>query len=205
MEMNDIHALDLNLFLALDSLLREKSVTRAAESLGVTQSAMSHRLKNLRRLFDDPLLVRGEEGYLLTPTAQRLEPYVNRGLTEFRLALENKNRFDPATSNRTFYLLTYDYVDHLIVPHLLSLIQQTAPNVRLIVRPLLQAQWARALEQGEADLAVGVYFPDSHVLKKRRLLEDNFLTAIGHKGNFHQIFHSTGGIQQLPPSGDQPF
>lgn len=186
MNMNEINALDLNLFLALNALLRERNVTRAAVELGITQSAMSHRLKNLRQVFEDPLLVRGEEGYLLTPTAQRLEPYVRRGLREFRLALENRNSFQPQFSERTFCLLTYDYVDYLVIPHLLKLLQEQAPGVRLKIRPLQQNDWAHALEQGEADLAIGTWFSEDMNLKKRQLFEDHFLTAVGRSHPYKQ-------------------
>lgn len=179
MKMNEINTLDLNLFLALEHLLQHRSVTRAAEHMGITQSAMSHRLKNLRAVFDDPLLVRGEEGYLLTPTAQRLLPYISRGLTELRLALENRNQFNPATETRTFRLLTYDYVDLLVLPHLLQQFRKDAPNIHLKIRPLPQEGWERTLEQGRADLAVGTFFPDRASFMKRKLFEDNFLSGLG--------------------------
>ena len=65
----DLHRIDLNLLVALDALTRERSVTKAAERAGVTQSAMSHTLRRLRELFDDPLLVRGRGGMVLTPRA----------------------------------------------------------------------------------------------------------------------------------------
>ena len=67
-----LHQIDVNLLVALDALARERSVTRAAQRAGVSQSAMSHTLRRLRELFDDPLLVRGHGGMVLTPRAEAL-------------------------------------------------------------------------------------------------------------------------------------
>ena len=76
----DLHRIDLNLLVALDALTRERSVTKAAKRAGVTQSAMSHTLRRLRDLFDDPLLVRGRGGMVLTPRAEALAIPLRSGL-----------------------------------------------------------------------------------------------------------------------------
>ncbi|MET0384931.1 MAG: LysR family transcriptional regulator, partial [Polyangiales bacterium] len=90
--------LDLNLLVAFDAMARERSVTAAAARVGVTQSAMSHALRRLRVLFDDPLLVRGQSGMLLTPRAEALVVPLRSGLVTLGRALSTPQRFDPHTA-----------------------------------------------------------------------------------------------------------
>jgi hypothetical protein len=90
--------IDLNLLVAFDALAREQNVTRAAERVGVTQSAMSHALRRLRELLDDPLLVRGKSGMVLTARAEALVLPLRSGLVSVDRALVRAERFDPRTA-----------------------------------------------------------------------------------------------------------
>src|SRR4051812_38865827 len=113
--MHDVHGylsgLDLNLVLALDALLAERHVTRAARRLGITQSAASHALARLRDHLGDPLLVRGGRGTMTaTPRALELAPQLHDLLAELAGVLRGE-RFDPATARRTFRICTSDYVE----------------------------------------------------------------------------------------------
>ena len=87
--------LDLNLLVAFDLLVQERSVTKAAERAGVTQSAMSHTLRRLREAFGDELLVRGGGGMLLTPRAEKLIGPIRTGLVALERAVHEPDRFDP--------------------------------------------------------------------------------------------------------------
>src|SRR5690349_19107258 len=96
---DELAGLDLNLVLALDALLAERHVTRAATRLGVSQSAASHALARLRDLLGDPLLVRGPRGAMQpTPRALALAPLLNRALTDVAAALRKPEPFAPSTA-----------------------------------------------------------------------------------------------------------
>jgi DNA-binding transcriptional LysR family regulator len=182
---------DLNLLVAFEALARELSVTRAAQRLGVTQSAMSHSLRRLRELLDDPVLVRGRAGMVLTPRAGSLAVPLRGGLVTLGRALASPDPFQPATARRSFTLATPDLWDVLALPPLLERLGQDAPGVDLAVAPFSGSQGlADELEAGEVDLAVvaqvadGPAVPDIPTpgLVRRRLLRDSFscLIRAGH-------------------------
>lgn len=173
--MQDLHAgsIDLNLLLALDALLLERNVTRAASRVGLTQSAMSHKLRKLRELFDDDLLVGGRHGMVVTARAEMLAGPVRRALLDLHAAVRNTVSFDPATAQRTFTIMTSDYADFVVLPRVLAFFEKNAPGVSLRIRNKLDRVQAR-LEDGSADLAVG--FPvDGANLKKTTVIEENFV------------------------------
>jgi DNA-binding transcriptional LysR family regulator len=145
---------DLNLLVAFDALVRELSVTRAAERVGVTQSAMSHSLRRLRELFDDPLLVRGSGGMLLTPRAHALSIPMRSGLTLLGRALASPDGFDPRTARRVFCIASPDLFDVLVVPPLLARIRRQAPGVDLRIMSLQERRVDEQLETGEVDMAI---------------------------------------------------
>ena len=97
-----IKGIDLNLLVYLDVLLRKRNVTRAAESLGISQPAMSNGLKRLRELFSDPLLVRTSNGMSPTERAQELQPLVREIVASIETAIEPDRRFDAALTDRMF-------------------------------------------------------------------------------------------------------
>jgi len=149
-----LSAVDLNLLVAFDALARERNVTRAAHRVGVTQSAMSHALRRLRDLFDDPLLVRGQGGMALTPRAEALVVPLRSGLVTLGRALAQPAGFDPATAARTFTLATVDLFDVLVIPALLARVRAEAPSVDLAVTPTGDRRLADQLETGEVDAAI---------------------------------------------------
>ncbi len=157
----DLHAIDLNLLVALDALTRERSVTKAAERAGVTQSAMSHTLRRLRELFDDPLLVRGRGGMLLTPRAEALTIPLRSGLVSLARTLAEPAAFDPANAHRTFRLVSPDLFDALVLPTLLQRISEQAPAIDLAVVPTPK-RLADSLETGDIDLAIHPVLLDPH-------------------------------------------
>ncbi|MEZ4251049.1 MAG: LysR family transcriptional regulator [Polyangiales bacterium] len=125
-------SLDLNLLVALDALLQEGSVTRAARRLGLSQPATSHALARLRELFGDPLLVRVGRGLAPTPRAEALRAPLERVLADVRRLLRERPAFDPATSRRRFVLLCPDLLAPLL-PELLTVLEHDAPGVDLAV------------------------------------------------------------------------
>jgi DNA-binding transcriptional LysR family regulator len=147
-------ALDLNLFVAFEAIARERSLTRAAQRLGVTQSAMSHALRRLRQLLGDELLVRGAGGMVLTPRAEALLVPVQSGLTTLARALTTPARFEPALARRAFRLATPDLFDLLVIPPLLDRLRVEAPLIDLVVITIDPRAVAVQLETGQVDLAV---------------------------------------------------
>src|SRR5262245_63161385 len=131
---NDFRKFDLNLLLAFQVLVRERSVSRAAERLFLGQPAMSGALARLRQVFQDEILVRTGRGMEPTTKALALYAQLTPALESIRATLFEHPVFDPATQSRTFHLGMRDWVEAWLVPELIVCIQQTAPRVRIAVR-----------------------------------------------------------------------
>jgi len=177
----DIRAVNLNLLAAFDALLEQRSVTRAASKMGVTQSAMSNSLAQLRLLFDDPLFRRTPRGIEPMPRALELGEPIRRGLGLFERALAPRS-FEPRTETRSFVLATSDYVEFVLLPPLLKRLAREAPGVRLEVRPWGLHQVPKTLASGEIDLMIGFYneVPAHH---EETLLFDEQYVCIARKGH----------------------
>ena len=122
--------LDLNLLVALEALLSESSVTRAAARVGLSQSAMSHKLRRLREQFGDPLLVQVGGGLARTPYADELLGPLRHGLRELHGVWSGPRAFDPMTSDREFIVVSSDYAEFAILPLVLQYARTHAPNIR---------------------------------------------------------------------------
>lgn len=145
--------LDLNLLVALDALLRERSVTRAAERLHMSPSAMSSSLARLRTYFDDELLVPIGRGMEATPRALDLQEAVRDVLLRVESTIALQPAFRPDQSDRSFRIYASDYTQVVLLPHLLALARAQASTVRLeICQQVALPQ--RDLERGDADLLV---------------------------------------------------
>jgi LysR family transcriptional regulator, nod-box dependent transcriptional activator len=149
----NLSGLDLNLLVALDALLSERSVTRAAQRVGLSQPGMSNALGRLRRLLNDPLLVR--QGATLVPTAraEALVAPVHEALELIRGALDAPLHFDPATDRRSFRLSCSDYSVLMLIGPLVRALAAEAPAVVVEVVPRL-ADAPRALANGDVDLVI---------------------------------------------------
>jgi DNA-binding transcriptional LysR family regulator len=147
-----LREVDLNLLVVLDVLLRERSVTRTAQKLHLTPSAVSHALKRLRELFGDELLVR--DGRRMRPTvrAEGLAETLPRILQQLTRALADPAPFETATSTRTFRLAAPDFIAPLL-PLLLQEIGTIAPGVRVELAPFSPAV-VRELVEGRHDVLV---------------------------------------------------
>jgi len=151
----ELAGIDLNLVLALDALLAERHVTRAATRLGITQSAASHALARLRTLLDDAVLVRGPRGTMIpTPRAASLAPAIHRVLDDLAAALRGDATFDPATARRTFRIATSDYVELVLMPRLVERLSRIAPGIDLWLHTLTD-YGDEPLATGTVDMVVG--------------------------------------------------
>ncbi|WP_223633488.1 LysR family transcriptional regulator [Corallococcus sp. EGB] len=179
----DLSGINLNLLVALDALLKETHVTRAAARVGLTQSAMSHALAQLRELLGDALLIRGRGGMVLTPRAQQLAAPLKRGLAELRRALRDEPPFEPATATRRFALATRDFFGSVLLPGALELLGREAPGVDLSVLHVDSNTFPSHLETGEVDLAIIVApVPSGPGLRQQKLLTEDFVCVVreGH-------------------------
>jgi DNA-binding transcriptional LysR family regulator len=177
-----IDDLDLNLLRVLHALLRERQVSRAAESLGVTQPAVSNALARLRRALGDPLFVRSSSGMLPTPVAERLSGPVSQALAGLQAALDPAPAFDPATSLRRFTLGLSDIGEIYFLPKLMRHLRDTAPGVTLsTVRPLA-IRLHESLEAGAVDLAIGHLPAPPAGFHLRRLFDQRYVCLLraGH-------------------------
>lgn len=172
----ELRDLNLNLLLSLEALLEVAHVSRAAERLGVTQSAMSHALKQLREHFGDPLLVRGTRGLVLTPRAERLAISIRRGFAELRRGLSDADVDSSAA--RTFNIVAPDHLACVVLPNLTALLSERAPHADLTVRSLDPRFFFEQLEVGEVDVVLSVETPRAPALKAKRIFEDTFACAV---------------------------
>lgn len=150
-------SIDTRLLSVFDEIYRTRSVSAAAEGLGLGQPAVSVALSKLRQHFGDPLFVRTSSGMEPTPFAEGLAGGVRTALEAVTAVLDHTSEFDPATSGRAFRVCMTDISQLVVLPGLWNLLRLSAPNVRIEVMPI-SADTPRALESGEADLALG-YMP----------------------------------------------
>lgn len=138
--------LDLNLLIALDVLLRERSVTRSAEALHRSQPALSASLKRLRHQFRDDLLIRVGNAYELTPLALQLKPRVALVLSDLERLFGTRARFDAEHSTREFVVATADYGQLMLVRAIAAQLATEAPGVRLRCRPPTDSDLSDAID-----------------------------------------------------------
>jgi DNA-binding transcriptional LysR family regulator len=163
----NLAALDLNLLVALDALLSEGSVSRAALKIGLSQPAASHALARLREIVGDPLLVRVGARMELTPRARALRAPLAQTLEQVR-GLFVADAFDPKTSSRRFALMIPDVVGDLLMPTLVERIAAAAPNARLDIVPWLAPSMITAETARDVDLVLscrGEAYPGFHRVK----------------------------------------
>jgi DNA-binding transcriptional LysR family regulator len=182
-DMNAMHidTIDLNLLRLFDAVYRARSVSRAAESLGLTQPAASHGLGRLRLLLEDALFTRTAGGVAPTPRAERLAIAVQSALGTLEEALNESDRFEPAASRKTFRIHMSDIGEGRFLPALMARLGELAPGVRLETLPLLPTEIAPALDSGRIDFAFG-FLPKVRDTQRVHLLKDRYIVLVrrGH-------------------------
>jgi DNA-binding transcriptional LysR family regulator len=146
---------DLNLMRVFLTVLHERSVTRAAQRLNLTQPAVSYALGRLREQFNDPLFVRTATGMQPTPVAFALADPIERGMNSFAEAVSLRQQFDPATSTRRFRLSMSDIGEMVFLPLLMERVHALAPRLQIEVLEVALEHLPHALKDGEVDLAIG--------------------------------------------------
>jgi len=147
-------AFDLNLLRVFDALMRERSVTRAGEQIGLSQPAVSQALSRLRAMLDDQLFVRKGPEMAPTPRAEAIAPAVRNALALVEEALIGDRAFDPATAARTYTLIGSDFFASLLMPALYARVAGQARGVRLRLVDSAHGDVERLLQDDAIDLAV---------------------------------------------------
>lgn len=169
----NVSRVDLNLLKYLDVLLREKNVTRAAEQLGITQPAMSNGLKRLRELFGDPLLIRTSEGMTATDRGRELQPQVRQIIAQTEVMITPEEEFRPVASRRVFRIMTSDYAEATLVPHIVRRLREEAPMVVLDFLTPSDVSYPD-MEQGRVDMAINRFNEIPQSFHQVTLWRDSF-------------------------------
>lgn len=176
-----IKDVDLNLLRLFDAVYRTRNVSRAAESLDLTQPAVSQGLTRLRLLIKDPLFMRASGGVRPTPKADRLAQFVRSALGTLEQALNESVQFDPLQSQKTFRIHMSDIGESRFLPDLMVALRERAPGVRIETMPLPSTTIADALDSGHADFAFG-FLPAVKDTQRVQLLKDRYIVLLreGH-------------------------
>lgn len=200
--------LDLNSLKALDVLLRERHVSRAARSLGISQPAMSRALGRLRQQFEDDLLVRTDSGLTLTARADQLIEPVRRILTE-AAALIHPGEFDPTRLSDQITLAALDLEMRLLLPPLLRRLSNIAPLLRLRAAQLDQGDFG-VLDTGTVDFVITAWESRTDRYRRRLLFSDSrvvvmnarFARRLGNKLSLQDYIRFDHGLVSIEGSGE---
>jgi LysR family nod box-dependent transcriptional activator len=168
--------LDLNLLVALDALLTERSVSLAADRLCLSQSATSSALGRLREYFGDELLVLKGRSMILTARAEELIEPVRAVLEQIRTTIAVAPPFDPATAERTIRMMASDYSTEVLLANFLASVQETAPRMRFEIQQMT-ATPTEAIERGYIDLLLTIDFAISSDHPSQFLFEDDYVVV----------------------------
>lgn len=174
---SDIRNLDLNLLKTLDALLDERSVTRAAQRLCLTQPAVSGMLTRLRDSFADPLFVRAQRGIVPTTRALELAAPIKQLLNDVELLLQPQ-AFAPASAELTLSIAATDYALSAVVVPFLAVLRQRAPGIRVAVLPVQGLHLLEQFERGALDLALLTPQGTPGELHAHRLFEESYVCLL---------------------------
>jgi DNA-binding transcriptional LysR family regulator len=170
----NIRRLDMNLLCVFDALFDERSVTRAAARLSVTQPTVSGMLQRLRLAFSDQLFVRSSHGILPTPRAEALVGPIKELLANAQL-LVREEAFDPAAAEGTIKLCGSDYLQHAVIAPLIKELRQRAPKLKALVSPRPASGVADLMARGEIDLCFSLRELADPDLPSRLLYRDRYV------------------------------
>ena len=180
--MIEPHDIDLNLLSVFQEVYRERQISSAARKLGLSQSAVSNALARLRRSFGDELFVRTASGMQPTPLATQMAEPIGVAMAQVALALNQRSRFDPATSSRRFVLAMTDVGEIYFMPTLIERCKLLAPLVEISSMRAGSLALKEEMEGGRVDLAVGPFEDISEALYQRQLFRQPYVTMMrkGH-------------------------
>jgi DNA-binding transcriptional LysR family regulator len=180
--MNDIHIerMDLNLLVVWQAIYQEGGITQASRRLHLTQSAVSHALRRLRRSLGDPLFVRHGARTVPTPLTLQLMDRISGALAGLQAALSSARRFDPADMPRTFRVGMRSALEPLVLPRLCALVLDGSPRSHLHTLRIEPAHLSEDLATGTLDCAVDIPMRTDEAVRQERLAGSNPLCVLAH-------------------------
>jgi len=179
----ELEEIDLNLLVVFKQLLVQRSVSRAAHALGLSQPAVSNSLARLRKLLGDELFLRTPAGMEPTPYAEQLAESINYGLGMIHGALNQRSSFEPATSERAFVIGMTDIGEIYFLPRLMEKLRQDAPGVTVSTVRNTAVNLRDDMEAGKVDLAIGLLPQLKAGFFQRRLFRQRYVCMFrqGHR------------------------
>lgn len=171
---NKIQQLDLNLLKVFQALYQEQNMTRTAELLFLTPSAVSHAIKRLREALNDPLFIRSQNKMVPTPACQRMAPAIIDNLNRLHQILQQWGEFDPSSSTYQFRIGMHDAFESSLLPSLISVLSRKAPNIGIASIKVNRNNLERELSSGHMDIALDVSMPIKKPVIQHKLLSSNF-------------------------------
>jgi LysR family nod box-dependent transcriptional activator len=183
--------LDLNLLIALEILIEERSVSAAAKRLHLSQPAMTGALNRLREFFADELLVQSGRQMTLTPKAEDLRQAVRDALHLIRTRIAKSGDFDPATAVRKFIIIASDFVFHVLLAQVMAQAATSAPGLTFDVS-MADARSAETIERGSADLLITIGRYMSTIHPRIALFKDDHVIICWSKSAYRQGIDAAG-------------
>jgi len=166
---------EIQLLKMLPVLVAERSVSRAAERMGISQPAASRGLARLRILFDDPLLLRTRNGMVPTNRGHEVDRAIRKLLRDLDALVTPSAPFDPKVSHRTFLVTAAEYAEHVLMPIVFRRLRESAPNVRIEVRAMKSEYAYESMESGEIDLRIAWLLEPPQSLRSMPLFQDRIV------------------------------
>jgi DNA-binding transcriptional LysR family regulator len=174
----NLRCIDLNLLVVLKALVEERNATRAAETIGVSQSAVSHALRRLRMTFNDELLIRTPEGMRPTAYAESLAQAIGGSLRQIEEAIQSGRQFDPATTERRFSMRVSDYAAVYFLPRLCREMRRLAPAAQLEVQHFDKNDHEQRIAKDEVQIRLAMNNRHEGESHSSRLLDDRFVVIM---------------------------
>lgn len=169
---------DLNLLPVFLALMEERSVTRAAERLGITQPALSNALTRLRTLLQDPLFIRERYGMQPTQKAQELAPVIAAALASLDGVILGQQAFDPAQADQLLTLAPNSYVEFVLMPDIVARLRELAPGLRLRLTPFGTDLAETGVISGSTALALGRFVEPTDNVVVQHLMDDGLACVV---------------------------
>lgn len=166
---------DLNLFVVLEAIYREGNITRAGQQLNLTQPAISHALKRLRDLLQDPLFVRQGTHMMPTPFTRNMIEQVRQALQILEVNVTQSRNFVPEDARRHFHLSLWEYAEALILPSLLRRLSLAAPGMSITTSRAKRRDLEAELASGSVDLAIDIPMTMTDCIRRKWLMNEPFV------------------------------
>ena len=185
-----ISSFDLNLFVILNAIYTEGSLTKAAEVVGITQPAVSNALSRLRERFDDDLFIRTGSGMVPTQKTENIISDIQNALSLMQQSVNEPDTFDPKLSNRNFKLSLGDVSEGRVLPYIMNEIDKNAPFVSMGSYAYSRSDQVHALATHNLDFVVDPIIPSSEEINSYKVFEDDFVAI-------HRDDHPLGKIDEV--------